>query len=65
MRVNYIGKVGILHGEWEVLTIVRSGEIYPAWGTVNDSGQDWYICRKGGPHYVFSEDEVEIIGGRD
>jgi len=63
MRVNYIGKIGILHGEWDVLCIIHNGEIHPAWGVVNNSGQDQYICRKGGPHYVFQEDEVEIIRG--
>lgn len=63
MRVRYIGKCNTLNGKiFTARAIVPNGEVHPYTLSVNDSGQDKYICTDGGRYsYTFLESEIEVM----
>lgn len=63
MRVRYKGKNHLLIGSiFSVRAIVPNGEMHPYTWSVNDSGQNKYICTNGGRYsYTFLEEDIEIM----
>ena len=63
MRVRYKGKDHLLNGSiFNVRAIVPNGEMHPYTLSVNNSGQNKYICTNGCRYsYTFLESELEVM----
>ena len=63
MRIKYKGKAHPLNGKiYNVRAIVPNGETHPYTLSVNNSGQNKYICTDGGRYtYTFLEEEIEVM----
>lgn len=62
MKAKYIGNLNFFKGgDYKVITIIHDNEPLGN-GEVNRSGGNIYICERGKePHWMFREDEVELI----